>query len=426
MDRLAPPPRPPPQRRAFSTFGGPVDVGGHPEEARALAALFEVDPALARAFTHGFHTYAGRMHPTIARGAVARWSAPGDVVLDPFCGSGTALVEAMAAGRRARGIDASPLAVAIATTRSQLLGAATRDRLLAEARRIAGEAGERARKRRRPVIPDWGKREMREFHPHVALELYGLRELVMETREDEVGRALRMCLSSILVKFMRAGREAPRDGENKRIARGIPSRFLADRAEELCRALAEVEGVTPAGTPAPVIGLGDARGYPDVPAASVRLILSSPPYAGTYDYAGQHEVRFRWLDLPRRRFRERQIGERDEGPGTAARAWAEARQAWLGEMGRVLAPGGHAVLVVGDGVVGDRAEDAATEIARAAPAAGLVPVARASQARPPRDRRLADVFNGRERREHILLLGSARSTAGADRPRPSRRPSRSR
>lgn len=47
-------------------------------------------------------------------------SNPGDVVLDPFCGSGTALAVAEKHGRRAIGIDSSPRAVEIARERLAL------------------------------------------------------------------------------------------------------------------------------------------------------------------------------------------------------------------------------------------------------------------------------------------------------------------
>jgi len=402
--RVPEPPRPPRARRAFSTLGGAVDTGGEARAAAVLRKLFAVDAAAARSLTHGFHSYAGRMHPSIARGAVAEWSALGDTVVDPFCGSGTVLVEAQAAGRAAIGVDASPLATAIARVRTTLLGAAGRQRLVEEAARIAEEAGERARRRKRPEVPPWARGEIERFHAHVLYELLGLRELVFATPADAIGRALRLCLSSILVKFMRSGPEAPRDGETKRIARGVPSRMLSDRAVELAGGLAAVERRQPPGTPAPRVADGDARDLP-IDARTAALVVSSPPYAGTYDYAAQHAVRFAWLELPLRNFRRAQMGARTSAIGDApAEDWGDAQRRFVAEIARVLRPGGHAMLVVGDGVVDGRPEHAPDAIAEAGAPVGLEPVARASQARPIHDRRLAQIFATQPRREHLLLL----------------------
>ncbi|HVV51861.1 MAG TPA: DNA methyltransferase, partial [Polyangia bacterium] len=379
--------------------------GGEAAAARVLRGLLEVDPAAARALTHGFHSYAGRMHPSIARGGVAAFSAPGETVVDPFCGSGTVLVEAMGAGRAAIGVDASALAVAIARVRTPPLGETERERLVAAAARVAEEAGERARTRRRPEVPPWARGEIARFHAHVLYELLGLRELVFATPEDPVGRALRLCLSSILVKFMKAGPEAPRDGEAKRIARGVPSRMLADRAAELARGLAALERRTPPGTPALRIEEADARALP-IDDGAAALVLSSPPYAGTYDYAAQHETRFVWLGLSARTFRRVQLGARAAAVGdTRSDVWRADAARFTAEIARVLRPGGRALLMVGDGVVGGRPEHAPDSVAEAGAAVGLEPIARASPVRPIHDRRLAAIFGDRPRREHLLLLG---------------------
>jgi 16S rRNA G966 N2-methylase RsmD len=341
------------------------------------------------------------MHPSTARTAIAALSKPGQRVLDPFCGSGTVLVEAMAAGREATGVDASPLAVLIAKVRSTVLDEEARARLVSTAGEISAAAAERARKRIRPEIPAWAGREKERFSPHVALELFGLRELVGQTGEDEVGYALRACFSSILVKFMR---QSEGEGIQQRIGRGVPSHFFASRAQELARSLAALAAKTPAGTPPPRIRMGDARALEHLPDGEFHLVLSSPPYAGTYDYAEHHDVRFLWLGLPRAAFDRVQVGARDEGLGSPEKRWRSDRRRWLGEMARVLRPGGSVVLVAGDGVVGGEPEDAAEAMGVEAPKAGLVLIAGASQSRPPRDSRLSAIFAGHRRREHMLIL----------------------
>jgi len=50
----------------------------------------------------------GKMLPAIARRAIETYTAPGDLVLDPMCGIGTTLVEAMHLGRHAVGVESEP------------------------------------------------------------------------------------------------------------------------------------------------------------------------------------------------------------------------------------------------------------------------------------------------------------------------------
>ncbi|GGN23717.1 hypothetical protein GCM10011609_76690 [Lentzea pudingi] len=49
-----------------------------------------------------------KMLPAVAAHAIAHYTQPGDLVLDPMCGIGTTLVEAVHAGRRAAGIEYEP------------------------------------------------------------------------------------------------------------------------------------------------------------------------------------------------------------------------------------------------------------------------------------------------------------------------------
>jgi DNA modification methylase len=401
------------RRTPYAVYGGPIQTEGPTAETAALASLWSVDDAHARALTHGFHSYVGRMHPTTARRAIAHFSAPGETVLDPFCGGGTTLVEAYAAGRVACGSDVSPLAVRIARVRTTTLDAASRARLTEDARRIAEHAETLAFERRKPFIPRGAAAEFERFDAHVAYELFAIRgELFREGPVDPVLRALRLCLSSILVKCLR--RPAPQSAkaaaagatpEFRKIARGFPAKWFAERAVELAAGLSQLEAARPAGTPEPCVEECDARALTAFEDASASLVVTSPPYAGIYDYGAEHAVRYDWLGLPRDRMTKDQLGMRDETLGGAnPGAWIEGRRRWMAEIARVLEKGGRAVLIVGDGVVGSRPEDAAEATAHAAEECGLHAVARASQARPPLSGAVARYFEGRARREHAVLL----------------------
>ena len=57
------------------------------------------------------------MPETLARDVVATWSNPGDLVLDPFSGSGTTAKAAKELGRRFLGLEINPEYCAIAERR---------------------------------------------------------------------------------------------------------------------------------------------------------------------------------------------------------------------------------------------------------------------------------------------------------------------
>ena len=63
--------------------------------------------------THGIHPYYAKFIPEIPRDFLTEYSKKGDYVLDPFCGSGTTLLEAMLCERHSVGVDMSYIAYII-------------------------------------------------------------------------------------------------------------------------------------------------------------------------------------------------------------------------------------------------------------------------------------------------------------------------
>ena len=90
--------------------------------------------------THGFYRYPARFSPLFARTVIDAFTDPGDLVLDPFMGGGTTVVEARTRGRRAFGSDTSSLAVFIARAKTT----AVTDRELTDSARWIGQQAERS------------------------------------------------------------------------------------------------------------------------------------------------------------------------------------------------------------------------------------------------------------------------------------------
>jgi DNA modification methylase len=86
---------------------------------RFIQAVHSREPVSG--YTHNYYRYPARFSPQFARAAIEAFSQPGDVVLDPFMGGGTTLVEGRVLGRHAVGSDVNSLAVFLARAKTTIL-----------------------------------------------------------------------------------------------------------------------------------------------------------------------------------------------------------------------------------------------------------------------------------------------------------------
>ncbi len=346
-----------------------------------------MDGAVDRA-THGFHTYPARMHPDAAAAIIA--ACPGHVH-DPFCGGGTVLVEALLAGRSSTGTDASPIAVLVS-------GARTADKAMATPMRSAArKITEAARLRVDVEVPDVAQRW---YQPHVAQELGRIRDGILAA-DPAVRPLLSALLSSIIIKTSFRKSDTQNRRETHHRAPGTTAILFHKKARELGRWL----DAMPDG-PRPIAQLGDARR--DSPQMECGLVLTSPPYPGVYDYVPMQQLRAAWLDLDLGMGAGVEVGARRsfraKGRKDALRQWRLDTQDWIGQQAQSLAPDGRMVIVVGDGLVGDRMVDALGPTVESMNRAGLTVVARASADRPDHARQSIRI-------EHMVMAerrGSSR------------------
>ena len=420
-----PPPRPR-QRRSLSVQRAPgkIFADGKRELADALVAALRapaIDHDISESLTHPFHSYPARLHPATARilvDVVGYNVRRGEALLDPFCGSGTALVEARAAGLRAIGVDLNPLAILVAHAKTWTPSPRRRKELRDVGHTLSGaviSAGKAARRsgaepfpERKPVGFDPNARNRRLaawFAPHVRRELELLAWHLDQLREHdaELAAILTACLSAILYKVSSRTSDTNDTWVQRNIGRGAAARHFAMRVDLLVDGLHELSRGS--GPPTDLYEI-DARTLGSViPDGSIAGIVTSPPYAGVYDYAEHQRLRFDFLGL---RHRDLDIGEigsrRSFATHTgAADAWRRALTASLDAIARALAPGAAAAIVIGDSVALNVPFYALDDI-RSALTDELVIEGWASQERPMLGGIEKRAFADRPKAEHIVLL----------------------
>ncbi|HVJ88690.1 MAG TPA: DNA methyltransferase, partial [Labilithrix sp.] len=352
------------RRRSLTHVGGEVETSGDPTVAMVLSHALDVAPSADegaddRAHVHGFHAYPARAHPVTVRRLIEDLAPAGGTVLDPFCGSGTVLIEAMLAGRKSVGTDLNPIAVMLARAKTFPRTPEKTAALVAAARGVA-EHAEARRKAKAGASRRLPQEDVSLFAPHVLLELDGLRsgiaEAPPETRPD-----LSLVLSSILVKLSGRRGDTSESPVDKRIAAGYPSRLFVKKTEELARRFDDLATLLrhaqSAGAPPP-----HARVYEDdatilkkVDDASIDAVITSPPYVATYDYLQHHELRMRWLGLDARKLARAELGARRKyerlSADEAIGSWERELAKLFHSLARVMKKGAPLVLLIADSAI---------------------------------------------------------------------------
>jgi SAM-dependent methyltransferase len=347
-------------------------------------------------YTHGLHRFPAKFVPQVPAWAL-RELAPADaVVLDPFSGSGTTLVESAVAGLEAVGLDLDPLAQMVAHAKVHPPSPT-------ELRRLAAQLLDWRPAPLPSDLPMSGVDNPEHWFAAPTLrDLAGLRAAIAVLRcSEEARRFLTVVFSSILRRVSNADDQSQKTYVSGTRPKAPPAvrptfaRFL-ERAIQMAAAYAAA-GANPESVRALE---GDARQMP-VPDRSVDLIVTSPPYLDSVDYMYNFMAEYFWLGpqlgVPDRasfNLRRRQsvgaktpLGNPDgyepelKGVIDLARV-AEPRRravsAYLLDMGehfrdaaRCVRKGGHYVLVVGNSQTRDLPVPVHDALLRVAAASGF-------------------------------------------------------
>lgn len=393
------------QRRSLSQIQGEITTVGDKKDASYLKSawlaasnsVLNQEPEL---YTHGFHTYPARLSPLLCRSLLNIYAQNDDVFLDPFCGAGTSVLEAWLFGCPSMGSDINPVAIRIAKARSALWNEEKIDDFLKEIEVISEDTFYDARHKISRRISMLAQSQMDWYSPHVMQELQGLFDRINYVRNNEFREMALMIFSSILVKVSKQASDTKLDLINKQVGRGSTSKLFGRKAMEHARRLGVLFEKAYKSPHLPGFRLADAREIP-LNRRSVDLIITSPPYAGTYDYHSHQVRRWDWLNENFEWCRDHEIGSKSSTGRESD--WIDDELDVFVELHRVLKPGGNLFLITGDGVYKKRPYLIDEEIQRIASESKFDVVAIASQERGIFEPSLKDIYN-KTKKEHLIHL----------------------
>ena len=275
--------------------------------SKALDQFRTADWTFANAKTnaglHGIHPYPAKFVPQVPRQLLKLFHpivrAP---VLDPFCGSGTTLVECRAKGIPSFGIDLNPIAVLVSKVKT--------DPPYSGIARVATQITETASVTIADNFPDI-PRLGHWFTPGAATALTKLTRLLAEISDQRLRNALYVALSRIIVRVSRQESDTRYAAVDRPIDEGDVYELFLDSALTLDNAFQmEHSNLFHKPVECGVLTKDVLTVRPNDLPCKFGLIITSPPYPNAYEYWLYHKYRMYWLGEDPIAVRSAEIGAR--------------------------------------------------------------------------------------------------------------------
>jgi len=365
---------------------------------------FNFDGTDTMYLTHSMHPYPAKFPPQLPKSILEKFAKDGDVVFDPFCGSGTTLVEARLMGLSAIGVDVNGLSVLLSKVKSTPLS----DSEITTAKEFISEIEnydlQWSMNRPKIVVKEIEGRD-HWFQYNVAEELTFILQQINSISQERVRDFFKIVLSSIIVKVSNQESDTRFAARDKNIPNNFTFAQFTKRAREYVKRIKDFSALVP-NTGSLTVLNADSRNLSMLENESADIIITSPPYANTYDYYLYHKFRKRWLDLDVKFAQENEIGSRREYSSLKhpAEQWTIDLTLCFREMYRILKKGHLAFIVIGDSVIAKKLLKIDEVISEFVPSVGFEICNVISESLSEHSRMFNPAYQAKEKMEHLIIL----------------------
>lgn len=354
--------------------------------------------------THGIHPYPAKFPPQLPKSILEEYAKRGDRILDPFCGSGTTNVEARLHGYDSIGIDINGLSTLLTKVKSTPLDKFQIELIYSFFERLENDL----------LIWNFNRPEIfiktieaqdHWFQKNVSEEITHILNNIKSIEDEDISDFLKISLSSIIVKVSNQDSDTRFVAKDKKIEDLFTlKQFLTKSKDYLLRIIQFSAAIDQ--TSQLDIFNADSREISFLEDKSINIIITSPPYANTYDYYLYHKSRKRWLDIDVKFAQNNEIGSRREYSSLKRDPvkWENDLILCFTEMHRVLANSGMAFVVIGDSFIQKELVKIDEVITKFAPAIGFKILQIISTDLADHSRIFNPSFAQKGKKEHLIIL----------------------
>jgi len=297
---------------------------------------------------HTFHAYPCKFPAFIPQEIIRKYAKEGYIVFDPFVGSGTTLLEATLLGYSSIGSDINPLSCLLSKVKARPFNEKNLKKVDAFLLNLLWKYEKLNNISRYYYlgIDHW-------FQDNVIRELTFLKNNIVRIKDIDLKDFLSIILSSIIVRVSNQESDTRYAAINKHIKDYETIKIFIDKAKEVNKIFSDFISKTQNSKIKVDVFQLDARNLSSIKDCSVDMIITSPPYANTYDYYLYHKHRKYWLEMDVKTAQLNEIGSRREFSSLKEdpKKWEEDIKKCLCEMKRVIRRDKNIFIIIGDSVI---------------------------------------------------------------------------